>query len=198
MRNDLFAAMMGSADALRRMLDVSAKALDENPDHAQALVWHGAATLSEFFMEAQKGNARTAMGTFQKATAEMDRAVSLAPDDLEVRIMRAVLYGPASREMPPPLAGGLLEKTRSDLQHAFNLQQDNLHRLGTHPLGELLQGLADAYSRQGKKQDAEKYYQMIQTMLKDTEYARRAGEWMKTKEPLPEAQTACVGCHVSN
>ena len=65
MRNDLFAAMGGKPDALKRMLDTSQKLLDQNPDHAQALVWHGAATIGTFFMEAQKGNAQAAMLIFQ-------------------------------------------------------------------------------------------------------------------------------------
>ena len=196
MRNDLFAAMEGNPNALKRMLDTSQKALDQNPDHAQALVWHGAATIGSFFMEAQKGNAPAAVPIFQKGAAEMDRAVSLAPDDIEVRIMRSVLYGPASRQFPPPLGRDMLEKARTDLQHAYDLQQSHLSELGTHPLGELLQALADVNSRQGRTENAEKYYRLMQTMLKDTEYARRAGEWMKTKQPLPEAQTNCIGCHV--
>src|SRR4051812_10874618 len=95
MRNDLFAAMRGNSDALKRMLDSSQKVLDQNPDHAQALAWHGAATIGSFFMEAQNGNAQVAVPIFQKGAAEMDRAVSLASDDIEVRIMRSVLYGPA-------------------------------------------------------------------------------------------------------
>ena len=97
----------------------------------------------------------------------MDRAVALAPDDIEVRIMRAVLYAPASRRMPSPFSETMLEKARTDLQRTFDLQQSELAQLGTHPLGELLQALADAYSRQGKKNEAEKFYRMIQSMLKD-------------------------------
>jgi len=197
MRNDLFSAMTGNADGLKRINEASSKVLAQNPDHAQALLWHGSATLAGFFMEAQKGNAQSAMASFQKGTAEMDRAVSLAPDDLEVRIMRGVLYAPASRQMPPPFAEPLLEKARSDFQRTFDIQQSELAQLGTHPLGELLQALGDVYSRQGKNDDAEKYYRMIQIMLKDTEYARRADEWMKTRQPLSTEKTACVGCHVS-
>jgi len=196
MRNDLFSAMGGNPNALKRLSDTSQSALDQNPDHAQALVWHGAATIGSFFMEAQKGNTQAAVAIFQKGAAEMDRAVSLAPDDIEVRIMRSVLYAPASRQFPLPLARDMLEKARTDLQHTYDLQQSRLSELGTHPLGELLQALADVNSRQGRTDDAEKYYRLIQTMLKDTEYATRAGEWMKTKQPLPEAQTNCIGCHV--
>ena len=96
--------MAGNADALKRMNEASSKVLAANPDHAQALLWHGTATLAEFFMDAQKGKAQSGMGNLQKGTAEMDRAVLLAPNDLEVRIMRAVLYAPASRQMPDQYA----------------------------------------------------------------------------------------------
>jgi tetratricopeptide (TPR) repeat protein len=197
LRNDLFAAMAGNAEALQRIFVSTEKVLGEDPNHAQALVWHGAATMGRFFVE-PPGNLQAAMQNVQNGVAEMDRAVSLTPDDLEVRIMRAVVYGPASRSLPPPLAESMIEKARTDLQHTFDLQERHLAELGTHPLGELLQALGDVYSRQGKVDDAEKYYRMIQTMLKDTEYARRAGEWMKTRQPLPEAQTNCVGCHIPN
>lgn len=197
MRNNLFAAMAGNPNALKPIFDASEKILAQNPDHAQALMWHGVATLAEFFGEAQKGNPQAAFPKFQKATEEMDRAVSLAPDDIEVRVLRAVLYSPASRSVPPAAASGLLEKASSDFQHTFDLQKNHLDQIGTHPLGELLQGLGDTYSRQGKADNAEKYYAMVQTMLKDTEYAARASEWMKTKQPLPEAKTACVGCHTN-
>jgi hypothetical protein len=65
-------------------------------------------------------------------------------------------------------------------------------------LGELLQGLGDVYSRQGKTADAEKYYAMILERLDGTEYAKRAAQWMRTKQPLPAAQAACVGCHTGS
>jgi hypothetical protein len=76
------------------------------------------------------------------------------------------------------------------------MQQGALATLGSHPLGELLQGLGDIYSRQNRPQQAERYYGMILTMLEDTEYARRAARWMKTKQPLPAEETGCVGCHM--
>ena len=195
MRNDLFAAMSGDKSALKRMFEASEPVLAQNPDHAQALMWHGVATLGAFFMQAQSGNVQAAFPTLQKATSEMDRAVSLAPDDVEVRVLRAVMYTPASRSMPGPMGTALLEKARDDFQHTFDLERDYLDKIGTHPLGELLQGLGDTNSRLGKTDEAEKYYRLIQTMLKETEYAKRAGEWMTTRQPLPEARTRCVGCH---
>jgi hypothetical protein len=89
----------------------------------------------------------------------------------------------------------LLEKARLDFQYTFDLQTDNLPT-GEHPLGELLQALGDIYSRQGKLDDAGKYYELLQGRLPSTEYGRRAAEWLKTRQPLPAAQSGCLGCHV--
>jgi hypothetical protein len=197
MRDDLFAALAGNTAAVERILDGSSKILAHERENAEALLWHGVGTMASFILDAQKGNAQAAWPKLLKATSEMDRATTLAPDDIEVRVMRAVLYAPVSRNLPRELKDDFVEKTRTDLQHTFDLQKDHLTAIGTHPLGELLQGLADANSRQGKVAEAEKYYTMIQTMLKDTEYSKRASEWMATKQPLPADRTACVGCHIA-
>jgi hypothetical protein len=37
---------------------------------------------------------------------------------------------------------------------------------------------------------------LAQERLDTTEYARRAALWLQTRQPLPIAQTMCVGCHV--
>lgn len=126
----------------------------------------------------------------------MDRAVELAPDDIEVRVLRGVIFRPISQQMPPPFSERMLDKARGDFQRIFDLQQNELDSLGTHPLGELLQNIGDAYSRQGKPEEAEKYYRLIETKLRHTEYARRATLWLQTRQPLPIAETMCVGCHV--
>ena len=197
MRNDLFAGFAGSQEALTRVLDESERLLAEFPDHPQALVWHGAATLGRS-QRVLQDNRDAGIAMFQRAIGEMDRAVELAPDDGEVRAIRGVLLAPLSRQFPPPFSERMLEKARSDYQRLFDMQQDALHTLGSHPLGELLQGLGDLYSRQGKADEAERYYRMILTMLKDTEYSRRAAAWMQTRQPLPAPQTGCVGCHVGS
>jgi hypothetical protein len=47
----------------------------------------------------------------------------------------------------------------------------------------------------GRTDEAQKYYEMILVKMKDSAYARRASAWMETKQPLPLAQTTCIGCH---
>jgi tetratricopeptide (TPR) repeat protein len=195
LRNDLFAGFAGDQEAVTRVLDASERLLAELPDHPQALVWHGAATLGRS-QRVLQDNRDAGIAMFQRAIGEMDRAVELAPDDGEVRAIRGVLLAPLSRQFPPPFSERMLEKARSDYQRLFDMQRGALDTIGSHPLGELLQGLGDIYSRQGRPDEAERYYRMILTMLNDTVYSRRAAEWMQTRQPLPPAQTGCVGCHM--
>jgi hypothetical protein len=194
---DLFSGFGGNPGALQRALDVTGVTIAANPSHAQALAWHGAATLYYSSTNADLSGLDR-IGLFQRATKEMDSAVGMRPDDLRVRMARGVVLRMLTPTMPR-LANvpGLIENARVDYQKMFDLQQGQLGTLSPHSLGELLQGLAELNSRQGKTADAEKYYGMIQSMLKGTDYASRAAEWMKTKQPLPQAQTTAFRCHTN-
>jgi tetratricopeptide (TPR) repeat protein len=193
---EFFAGMAGDRAAFERAMAATEKLIAENPNHAEALVWHGVGTSWIGGQEAEKGNMPRAMELLQKGIAEMARAVEIAPDNIAVRIPRGSALREMSREMPPAMAQPLLEAARTDFQHTFDMQKEYLDRIPKpHPLGELLQGLGDIYSRQGKTDEAAKYYGMIPEHVPDTEYAKRATEWMKTRQPLPAAQSGCIGCH---
>ena len=194
---DFFAGMGGDQARLQRAMAATEKELGQNPNNASALVWHGlgVAMLSE--REAEAGKFEAAMGMLQKGLAEMARAVELEPDNIGVRIPRGSALREISRAMPPGMGEPLLEAARTDFQHTFDLQQNRLSEVGTpHPLGELLQGLGDIYSRQGKADEAAKYYTMLQEKLPNTEYSARAAEWATTRQPLAQARTQCIGCHI--
>ena len=194
---DLFDGLGGNADALKRGFDATSQIIAGNPNHAEALAWHGAATLFQSSTSANL-SALERIGFFQRGTKEMDSAVGLAPDNPSVRMARGTVLRILTPGMPRlGNVPGLIENARLDYQRLFDLQSDRLASLGTHRLGELLQGLGELNSRQGRTADAEKYYGMIQTMLQGTEYAARAAEWMQTKQPLPVARTACVSCHAT-
>ena len=193
-RNDLFAGLSGNREALERGLATCEKILAENPKDAEALVWHGIGTLILSRLEFQKNNAQGALALSQKGIAEMDRAVELEPENLGVRIPRGAALRDATREMPPFMGEPLLEKARLDFQYVFDLQKDSLPR-SEHPLGELLQALGDIHSRQGKLDDAARYYGMLQERLPATDYGKRAAEWLKSRQTLPAEQSGCIGCH---
>jgi tetratricopeptide (TPR) repeat protein len=194
-QRDVFAGIAGDVEALNRAIAVCERTLAENPRHADALVWHGIGTLFRALRDPQQDSSLR-----DKAVAEMNQAVVLSPEDLGVRIPHGAVFIALARQMPAsPWRQELLESGRQDFQFAFDRQAEAgvLDSIGGHPLGELLQGLGDVYSRQGKPDEAQKYYAMILAKLPDTEYSRRAAQWMDTRQPLPAAQSACVGCHTS-
>ena len=198
MRLDLFALLTGDKAAEQRLLTMTSSALERDPDHAQALAWHGATLIATGMLGLGAPNAdpQAARQRFGQGIRETDRAVMLAPDDTEIRSVRGVLMQVLSRQLPPEYAGRMLDRARDDYQRIFDLQAGSLDRIGQHPLGELLQALGDIYARHAQPEEAEKYYRMIDAKLSGTEYARRANEWLKTRQPLPPEQTACIGCHI--
>ena len=135
-RNDFFAGFAGNAEALKRGMDTTERVLAGNPNHPEALVWHGGGGLFQSGLEFQKGNFQKGAELMQKATAEMDRAVELAPDNIGVRIPRGASLMTATQQMPDsPERRLLIERALSDYQRAFDLQHNQLDRMGTHPLG---------------------------------------------------------------
>jgi len=199
MRNDFFAAFSGNVDASTRLIANSERMLAANPDHPQALAWHGLTLLATGAPDsrAPSDEQNAAIARFRKGVAELDRAVGLAPDDIEVRVLRGVAFRPISLQIPAPFSERMLEEARTDFQRIFDLEREQLNEIGTHPLGELLQALGDIYARQGKVEEAERYYRLIATKLAGTEYAVRAARWLETRQPLSPEQTGCVGCHVA-
>lgn len=128
----------------------------------------------------------------------MDQAVELAPDDLGVRIPRGAVLLTASHYLPSPeMARPLLERGLADFEKAYDLQADHLADLGTHPRGELMIGLADAYSRTGREEKAQVWFERIQKEMASTPYAKSAGIWLETKTLAP-AQAGCLGCHTAS
>ncbi len=126
----------------------------------------------------------------------MDRAVTLAPDNLGVRIPRGAVLLTASRQMPPsPLTEEMLRKGISDYQRAFDLQKETLSSKSVHVRGELIFGLAEGLSRAGQIDQARDLFARLARELPDTPYAERAQIWGKEGK-LPLDKTGCVGCHV--
>jgi hypothetical protein len=194
-RGDFFAGAAGDAAALQRAMAATERALAEDAKNAQALSVHGFGSVLSGSQAYQKGDAARGGELVQRGLAEMNEAVALAPSDGLVRALRGILLQQVSRQVPPAMQPSMLEDARSDFQFLFDAQAATLDQLGPHRLGELLQALGDVHSRQGRSADAERYYVLIQQKLADTEYAARAAEWMRTRQPLPPERTTCIGCH---
>jgi tetratricopeptide (TPR) repeat protein len=194
-RNYFFAGFNGDAASLEKGIKICEDALAADPKNAEALVWHGSGLFYQAGQAFQSGDRQKGGELWQRGLKEMDQAVELAPDDLGVRIPRGAVLLTASHYLPSPeMARPLLEKGLADFEKTYDLQADHLADLGTHPRGELMIGLADAYSRTGREEKAQVWFERIQKELAGTPYAKSAGIWLETKTLAP-AEAGCLGCH---
>ena len=196
-RNYFFAGFAGNTAMLEKGMKACEEALAADPKNAEALVWHGSGMLYEAGQAFQSGDQQKGGEMWQRGLKEMDTAVELAPDDLGVRIPRGSVLLTTSRYLPTPeMARPLIEKGLADFEKTYDLQASRLADLGTHPRGELMIGLADAYSRTGHPEKAEVWFERIQKEMKGTPYATSAKVWLETKTLAP-AQAGCLGCHTA-
>jgi len=193
-RNDFFAGFTGNQEALARGMKVAEETLAVNPSHAEALVWHGAGLYYQAGMLFMKGDNERAMPLVMKGIAEMDKAVALAPDNLGVRIPRGAALMASTRFQQGPHVAAPLDRAVSDYQRAYDIQEAELDKLGTHPKGELLLGLADGLARTGKTDRAKALYERTAKEMPGTPYEKSAKEWLETGK-LSAEKAGCLGCH---
>lgn len=196
-RNDFFAGFAGNREAFERAMKVAEETIADNPNHAEAMVWHGAGTYFIAGQHFQKKDFQKGMELYVKAFAEMDKAVALAPNNVGVRIPRgsALLAATATQPIDDRVRGEL-KRAVDDYQTVYDMQKDHLEKIGEHPLGQLLLGLGDVYSRLGETEKAKIYFDQIDRMLPNTAYAKRAAAF-RTNGKLTPQEAQCIGCHVS-
>jgi hypothetical protein len=194
-RNDFFAGFAGDSAALARAMAKTEETLAAEPKHPEALVWHGAGLYVKGGQSFRTNDREAGMRLVAQGIGEMDQAVELAPDNVSVRVVRGSVLLASTRTMSAsPMKQSLLEKGVADYEHTLKLQTDYFDRLGVHPSGELLFGLAEGSDRLGNKTAARQYFERIRTELNGTAYARRATEWL---EKGSVSQTGCIGCHTA-
>ncbi|MBN9660755.1 MAG: hypothetical protein J0H49_21365 [Acidobacteria bacterium] len=195
-RNDFFAGLSGDKEAFVRAMRASEETLKSDPKNAEALVWHGAGLFSQSGQAFQSGDLQKGQEMWTQGIAEMDEAVRLRPDRPATRIPRGSAMLTASRFVPQERKAALLERAVADFSHMYELQKDSLDKLGTHPRGELLMGLADGYDRSGEKEKAKALLTRVVNEMGPTVYGQRAQKWLETGD-LPVMQRNCIGCHTA-
>jgi hypothetical protein len=194
-RNDFFAGFRGDLAALERGMKITEQVLAAEPNHAEAMVWHGSGMFYQSGIFFQKGDSQKGMEYWTKSLAMMDRAVELAPNHIGVRIPRGAVLLTTSRFVPPHLRKDLIDRAFADYGRAFELQKESIAAMPVHPKGELLSGLAEIHEVSGRKEEANALlHQMVREMA-GTPYSRRAEKWLAEGMPAP-MQRNCIGCHV--
>ncbi|MBK9167502.1 MAG: hypothetical protein IPM24_08550 [Bryobacterales bacterium] len=193
-REMFFAGYSGNRPALEKAMAVCESILQENPEHAEALVWSGGGLLflaGELF---QRGDGRNGTEAWQRGLERMDRAVRLEPGNLAVRIPRGAAVLQASNFVPnPPTARSLLERGVSDYEFAYKAQESVLDQMSGHAIGELLVGLADGHRRLGNADQAKHYFQKLLAVGAKSGHEAEAKEYLETGTLGKPVR--CVGCH---
>jgi hypothetical protein len=194
-RNYFFAGFAGDAASLEKGMKICEDILASEPKNAEAMVWHGAGQFYQSGIAFRNGDQQNGIELSRLGQKQMDDAAELAPDDLGVRIVRGAVLLTASHQMSKSdMARPLIEKGVTDFEKAYSVQGPDLSKLGTHPRGELMIGLADGYSRLGNQERAQAWFERIQKELKGTPYEKSATLWLETKS-LPPSQAGCLSCH---
>lgn len=194
-RTDFFAGFAGDAARLRRAMEICERVLNENPRHAEALVWHGAGLMAQAGQLLAAGDRTRGMELWERALGEMNAAVALEPDNLGVIIPRAAVLLQATRRMPAEPARPLLQQALADYEKALAIQTPYFQTLGAHPRGELLFGLAEGYGRLGQMDKARHYFNRIVTDAADSGHAATAREFLANGTMPQVTGAGCVGCH---
>ena len=192
-RADFFAGFSGNAARFARAMARCEEVLAQDPNHAEALVWHGSGLVAQAGQFFAKGDMPKGMETYGRGLGEMDRAVGLAPDSVAVRIPRGATLFEASRQVPPAQQGPLLKLAIGDYEHALSLQESTFAKLSDHAKGELLFGLAEGWARAGDKQKAQSYFTRLTQDAAGSGRVTYAKAWLDGAPPASPGR--CVGCH---
>jgi tetratricopeptide (TPR) repeat protein len=194
-RADFFAGIAGDEARLKKVIDFCERTLAENPNHAEALVWHGAGLLVQAGQAFQKGDAATGGPLYGRGLKEMNDAVALAPDNPGVLIPRAATLLEATRGMPPDMARPLLESAVAGYEHVLEVQAPYFTTLGDHAKGELLFGLAEGSARLGRDDKARAYFERLISDAPASGQVPKAKGWLATGTIPKSSGISCVGCH---
>ena len=195
-REDMFAGMDGDTAAFDRAMKLIDDMLATDPNHAEALVWRGDGRLFLAGQAFQRGAFADGQALAAQATADMDRAVALAPDNIAVRVPRAAGLLPFARSMRPfnrPEADRLTRTAIGDFEFVVAASTPGWSKLGEHGRGELLGALADGWLALGETAKANAYLDRMSSELESTPYAKNAA--VRRADPAAKVPLTCLGCH---
>lgn len=196
-REDMFKGFKGDTAAFARAMATSETALAKDPNYPPALAWHGSGLLVRGERALGQGDP-TGLADYGRGLAELNRAVALAPDDLQAVIPRAAtLRAAATFDPDPRRAEGLLKTAAGDYEHVLAIEEQagRLPKLSVHAKGELFGALADIYARIGHDQESRRYLSRLVEDLPGSSYADNAAE--RLADDKSRARITRLGCHLN-
>lgn len=192
-RSDFFAGFSGDMARFDKAMTLCETVLASDPNHAEAMVWHGGGLTFRAGLAFQTGDFQKGGELWGRGMEEMGRAVSLQPDSIAVRIPRGAVLMEASRQMPPAQSPPIVKIAVEDFERVFQLQSAYFDKLSDHARGELLFGLADGWARLGDKEKARDYFTRLTSSASSSGRIAYAKAWLDGAPPASAGR--CVGCH---
>jgi hypothetical protein len=192
-RSDFFDGLRGDKVALDRAIKVCEDTLAREPNHPEAMVWHGAGVMARASLAFRGGDRTNGRTLYQQGLAEMDHAVAIAPNNIGVRIPRGAVLLVVAGFVPEPEKSKLVARGASDYEVGLAGQEKYFAQLTLHAREQMLYGLTDAYATLGDGKKAAAYYERMTTDAAGSQLlarakARAAGEAVSGPTP-------CEECH---
>lgn len=180
-RGDFFRGLLaGDAKAWERAAETIAKALEDKPEHAEAMTWQGSMILVEAGNAYQNGEFDEGMRLWKKGLARMDEGVGLSPIDPNTRIPRGVtLVKIWGYETDAKASRQMLAKGVADLELAQTLLAPFWDEQSVHARGEILVLLAQGNKDLGFDWRAKHYVERVLKELPDTKYPAKVGSLLE-------------------
>lgn len=195
-RELFMAGFGGNEDSLDRGMAIVEERLKADPDHLGALVWQASGWIFESRADFLRGDGEAGRARFIKGIAQLDRAVSLAPDSLQTLIPRAAVMLCAAPHVPDvQTRTRFLETAAGDYAKILELQSSEFDSLSMYRRGELLGALAEALWRLERREEARVYLHRMIDELPDSPYSFMAQKQLDN--PDTNAKLTWFGCQTS-
>ena len=183
----------GNEEALERGMALVEETLKADPDHTGALVWQASGWIFQSREHFRGGDRETGRALFGKGVAQMDRAVSLAPDSLQTLIPRAAVMLCAAPHIPDASTRTrFLETAAGDYTKILEIRSAEFDSLSMFTRGELLGALAEALWRLERREEAGVYLHRMIDELPDSPYSLMARKQLDNPETT--ARLTWFGC----
>jgi hypothetical protein len=174
---EFMAGFQGDAAALARGMNLCEEALAEDPNNADALVWHGTGLYFGAGEAAKNGDYESAAELMHRGLGEMDKAVTLQPGNSSVRVTRGMTLLNAAR-YGAPNPESLFATVTTDFEKVIASAGDGWPRLPAPLRAEVLFGLAEACHGTGDAAKAKIYMERVTAEHAGTPQAERAQAWL--------------------
>ena len=180
------AGFAGNQESLERGMALVKETLKADPDHTGALVWQASGWIFQSREHFRQGDRDGGRALFAKGVAQMNRAVSLAPDSLQTLIPRAAVMLCSAPHIPDAaIRTKFLETALGDYMKILEIRSPDFDTLSMFARGELLGALAEALWRLERREEAGVYLHRMIEELPDSPYSLMARKQLDNPETNP-------------